>query len=114
MTNTTGVADHASTIDKTVAELTADDLTPGEPTADTMLTNEVPDGNDNYVPVFNAAERKLAYLASGTVGMAGGVASLVSAAAGVPAWVAVLGGCLSLVGSGIAGMFGVHYAGISK
>ena len=32
-----------------------DNSTPGEPTTETAITNEVPDGNDNYVPTFNAA-----------------------------------------------------------
>lgn len=48
MTNLKGVADHAeSTLGKTVSELTEDDLTTGEPTAEYSLSNEVPDGNDN-------------------------------------------------------------------
>lgn len=92
----------------------ADNSTPGEPTTETAITNEVPDGNDNYVPTFNAATRKWAYLVSGLVGIAGAVLSFVSAVPDVPSWVAVLGGACALVGSGVAGMFGVHYAGISK
>lgn len=48
MTNLKGVADHAdTTLGKAVSELTEDDLTTGEPTAETMLNNEIPDGNDN-------------------------------------------------------------------
>ena len=48
MTNLKGVSDHAdTTLGKAVSELTEDDLTTGEPTAETMLNNEVPDGNDN-------------------------------------------------------------------
>lgn len=48
MTNLKGVADHAeSTLGKTVSELTEDDLTTGEPTSETMLNNEIPDGDDN-------------------------------------------------------------------
>lgn len=48
MTNLNGVADHAdTTLGKAVSELTEDDLTTGEPTAETMLNNEIPDGNDN-------------------------------------------------------------------
>lgn len=86
----------------------------GEPTTETVVTNEMPDGNDNYVPTFNAATRKWAYLVSGLVGIAGAVLGFVSAMPDVPSWVAVLGGACSLVGSGVAGMFGVHYAGISK
>lgn len=86
----------------------------GEPTKDTAINNEVPDGNDNYVPTFNAATRKWAYLISGLVGIAGAVLSFVSAAQDVPSWMAVIGGACALVGSGVAGMFGVHYAGISK
>lgn len=86
----------------------------GEPTKDPAINNEVPDGNDNYVPTFNAATRKWAYLVSGLVGIAGAVLSLVSAVPDMPSWVAVLGGAFALVGSGVAGMFGVHYAGISK
>lgn len=86
----------------------------GELTTETAVTNEVPDGNDNYVPTFNAATRKWAYLVSGLVGIAGAVLSFVSAVPGMPSWAAVLGGACALVGSGVAGMFGVHYAGISK
>ena len=48
------------------------------------------------------------------VGIAGAVASLVSAVPGVPSWVAVAGGACALVGSGVAGLFGVHYAGVSR
>lgn len=86
----------------------------GELTTETAVTNEVPDGNDNYVPTFNAATRKWAYLISGLVGIAGAVLSFVSAVPDMPSWVAVIGGACALVGSGVAGMFGVHYAGISK
>lgn len=86
----------------------------GEPVKDTVITNEVPDGNDNYVPTFNAATRKWAYLVSGLIGIVGAVLSFVSAVPDVSSWVAVLGGACALVGSGVAGMFGVHYAGISK
>lgn len=86
----------------------------GEPTTETAVTNEISDGNDNYVPTFNAATRKWAYLVSGLIGIAGAVLSFVSAVPDVPSWVAVLGGACALVGSGVAGMFGVHYAGISK
>ena len=86
----------------------------GELTTETAVTNEVPDGNDNYVPTLNAATRKWAYLISGLVGIAGAVLSFVSAVPDVPSWVAVMGGACALVGSGVAGMFGVHYAGISK
>lgn len=86
----------------------------GEPTKDPAVDNEVSDGNDNYVPAFNAATRKWAYLVSGLVGIAGAVLSFVSAVPDVPSWVAVMGGACALVGSGVAGMFGVHYAGISK
>lgn len=86
----------------------------GEPTTETVVTNEVPDGNDDYVPTFNAATRKWAYLVSGLVGIAGAVLSFVSAVPDVPSWVAVTGGACALVGSGVAGMFGVHYAGVSK
>lgn len=80
----------------------------GDPTTETAVTN------DNYVPTFNAATRKWAYLVSGLVGIAGAVLSFVSAVPDMPSWVAVLGGACALVGSGVAGMFGVHYAGISK
>lgn len=86
----------------------------GEPVKDAVITNEVADGNDDYVPTFNAATRKWAYLVSGLVGIAGAVLSFVSAVPYVPSWVAVMGGACALVGSGVAGMFGVHYAGISK
>lgn len=86
----------------------------GGQTTETVVTNEVPDGNDDYVPTFNAATRKWAYLVSGLVGIAGAVLSFVSAVPDVPSWLAVMGGACALVGSGVAGMFGVHYAGISK
>lgn len=86
----------------------------GDPTTETAVTNEIPDGNDNYVPTFDAATRKWAYLVSGLVGIAGAVMSFVSAVPDMPSWVAVMGGACALVGSGVAGMFGVHYAGISK
>lgn len=86
----------------------------GGSTKDTAITDEVPDGNDDYVPTFNAATRRWAYLFSGLVGIAGAVLSFVSAVPDVPSWVAVMGGVCALVGSGVAGMFGVHYAGISK
>ena len=86
----------------------------GEPIKDTAINDEVPDGDDNYVPTFNAATRKWAYLVSGLVGIAGAVLRFVSAVPDVPSWVAVMGGACALVGSGVAGMFGVHYAGISK
>lgn len=86
----------------------------GDPTTETAVTNEIPDGNDNYVPAFNAATRKWAYLVSGLIGIAGAVLSFVSAVPDMPSWAAVLGGACALVGSGVAGMFGVHYAGISK
>lgn len=86
----------------------------GDPTIETAVTNETLDSNDNYVPTFAAATRKWAYLISGLVGIAGAVLSFVSAVPDVPSWVAVMGGACALVGSGVAGMFGVHYAGISK
>ena len=86
----------------------------GEQTNDTAIANDVADGNDDYVPTFNAATRKWAYLISGLVGIAGAVLSFVSAVPDVPSWVAVMGGACALIGSGVAGMFGVHYAGISK
>ena len=86
----------------------------GEPTKDTAINNEVPDGNDNYVPTFDADTRRLAYLISGLVGILGAVLSFISAAPDVPSWMALAGGACALVGSGVAGMFGVHYAGISK
>lgn len=86
----------------------------GEQTNDTAIANEVADGNDDYVPTFDAATRKWAYLVSGLVGIAGAVLSFASAVPDVPSWIAVMGGACALVGSGVAGMFGVHYAGISK
>ena len=86
----------------------------GDSTTETAVTNEIPDGNDNYVPTFDAATRKWAYLVSGLVGIAGAVLSFVSAVPDMPSWVAVMGGACALVGSGVAGMFGVHYAGVSK
>lgn len=86
----------------------------GDPTTETAVSNEIPDGNDNYVPTFNAATRKWAYLVSGLIGIAGAVLSFVSAVPDMPSWMAVMGGACALVGSGVAGMFGVHYAGISK
>lgn len=89
-------------------------MSTGDPTTETAVAIEMPNGNDNYVPTFNAATRKWAYLVSGLVGIAGAVLSFVSAVPGMPSWVAVLGGACALVGSGVAGMFGVHYAGISK
>lgn len=92
----------------------ADDALSGEPTSGTMLSNECADGSDNYVPAFDAETRRRAYLVSGLVGIAGAVASLVSAVPGVPSWVAVVGGACALVGSGVAGLFGVHYAGVSR
>lgn len=92
----------------------ADDELAGEPTADTAITNECADGSDNYTPAFDADTRRWAYLVSGLVGIAGAVASLVSAVPGVPSWVAVVGGACALVGSGVAGLFGVHYAGVSR
>ena len=69
---------------------------------------------NEYVPTFSAAERKIAYLVSGMAGIVGGVVTIVSAMPGCPAWVTVMGGALAVIGSGVAGMFGVHYAGISK
>lgn len=86
----------------------------GEPTTETAVTNEISDGNDNYVPTFNVVTRKWAYLVSGLIGIAGAVMSFVSAVPDMPSWMAVLGGACALVGSGVAGMFGVHYTGISK
>lgn len=86
----------------------------GEPTIETAVDDEVADGDDNYVPTFDAATRKRAYLVSGLIGIVGAVLSFVSAVPDVPSWVAVMGGACALVGSGVAGMFGVHYAGISK
>lgn len=91
-----------------------DDVLSGEPTSETMLSNECTDGSDNYVPTFDIETRRWAYLVSGLVGIAGAVASLVSAVPGVPSWVAVAGGACALVGSGVAGLFGVHYAGVSR
>ena len=92
----------------------ADDELTGVPTADTAITNECADGSDNYVPAFDVETRRWAYLVSGLVGIAGAVASLVSAVPGVPSWVAVVGGACALVGSGVAGLFGVHYAGVNR
>lgn len=92
----------------------ADDALSGEPTVDTAIVNECADGSDNYVPTFDVGTRRWAYLVSGLVGIAGAVASLVSAVPGVPSWVAVAGGACALVGSGVAGLFGVHYAGVSR
>lgn len=92
----------------------ADDELSGEPTAGTAITNECADGSDNYVPAFDVKTRRWAYLVSGLVGIAGAVASLVSAVPGVPSWVAVAGGACALVGSGVAGLFGVHYAGVDR
>lgn len=92
----------------------ADDELTGDPTADTAIVNECADGSDNYVPAFDVETRRWAYLVSGLVGIAGAVASLVSSVPGVPSWVAVVGGACALVGSGVAGLFGVHYAGVSR
>lgn len=92
----------------------ADDSLSGEPTSGTMITNECADGSDNYVPTFDAETRRWAYLVSGLIGIAGAAASLVSAVPGVPSWVAVVGGVCALVGSGVASLFGVHYAGVSR
>lgn len=92
----------------------ADDELSGEPTADTAIANECADGSDNYVPTFDVDTRRRAYLVSGLVGIAGAVASLVSAVPGVPSWVAVMGGACSLIGAGVASLFGVHYAGVSR
>jgi hypothetical protein len=92
----------------------SDDALSGEPTSETMITNECADGSDDYVPAFNADTRRWAYLLSGLLGIAGAVASLVSAVPGVPSWVAVAGGACALVGSGVASLFGVHYAGVSR
>lgn len=86
----------------------------GEPTTETAVANEMLDGNDDYVPTFDAATRKWAYLISGLVGIAGAVLSFVSAVPDMPSWMAVMGGACALVGSGVAGLFGVHYAGVSK
>lgn len=47
----------------------ADDELSGEPTADTVITNECADGSDNYVPTFDAGTRRWAYLVSGLVGI---------------------------------------------
>ena len=69
---------------------------------------------NEYVPTFSAAERKIAYLVSGVAGIIGGVVTIVSAMPGVPAWVTVMGGALAVIGSGVAGMFGVHYAGVAR
>lgn len=91
-----------------------DDSLSGEPTSETMVTNECADGSDNYVPTFSVETRRWAYLVSGLVGIAGAVAGLVSAMPGVPSWVAVAGGACALVGSGVASLFGVHYAGVSR
>lgn len=93
--------------------LTDDELS-GEPTSETMITNECADGSDNYVPTFDVDTRRRAYLVSGLIGIAGAVASLVSAGPGVPSWVAVVGGACALIGSGVASLFGVHYAGVSR
>lgn len=68
----------------------------------------------DYTPTFSAAERKIAYLVSGMAGIIGGVVTIASSMPGCPAWVTVMGGALAVIGSGVAGMFGVHYAGISK
>lgn len=92
----------------------ADDELTGEPTPETMVTNECADGSDNYVPTFDAETRRWAYLVSGLVGIAGAVASFVSAVPGVPPWVAVAGGACALVGSGVASLFGVRYVGVSR
>lgn len=92
----------------------ADDVLSGEPTSETTIVNECADGSDNYVPTFGVRTRRWAYLVSGLVGIAGAVASLVSAVPGVPSWVAVVGGACALAGSGVAGLFGVHYAGVSR
>lgn len=92
----------------------ADEVLSGEPTADIAIANERADGSDNYVPMFDAETRRWAYLVSGLVGIAGAVASLVSAVPGVPSWVAAVGGACALIGSGVAGLFGVHYAGVSR
>lgn len=92
----------------------ADDVLSGDPTSETMIANECADGSDNYVPTFGVDTRRKAYLVSGLVGIAGAVASLVSAVPGVPSWVAVMGGACALIGSGVASLFGVHYAGVSR
>lgn len=86
----------------------------GDSTTGTAVANGMPDGDDDYVPTFDAATRKWAYLVSGLVGVAGAVLSFVSTVPGMPSWMAVMGGACALVGSGVAGMFGVHYAGVSK
>lgn len=95
-------------------EVLADGELTGEPVADTAITNECADGSDNYVPTFDVETRRWAYLVAGLVGIAGAVASLVSAVPGMPSWVAVIGGACALVGSGVASLFGVHYAGVSR
>lgn len=83
-------------------------------TADIDQSEYVEAPERDYVPVFDAQTRKLAYLASGLIGTFGAAATFVSALPDMPVWLTVAGGVCALVGSSVAGMFGVHYAGVSR
>ena len=95
-------------------EVLADGELTGEPVADTAITNECADGSDNYVPTFDVVWGGWVFCVAGRVGFAGAVGCVVCAVPGMPSWVAVIGGACALVGSGVASLFGVHYAGVSR
>ena len=83
-------------------------------TTDVDQSEHVEPPSAEYTPVFDAHTRKIAYLVSGLIGTLGAAATLVSAVPGTPVWLTVAGGVCALVGSSVAGMFGVHYAGVSR
>ena len=84
--------------------MTADNTTPSEPTPDTSLTNEVPDGTDNtqpYTPVFNNTIRTIAYV----VGLTATVVGLGFITFGDPA----IGAYISTAAGIVTGGLGVAY-----
>ena len=90
----------------------SDQITQGMPGM--TQTDGVPDHKDTYTPVFDVRVRTIVYAVAGMLGVIGSCLGVIGAVAGTPAWIAVAGSVLGILGSGTAGVFGVHYAGASR
>lgn len=90
----------------------SDQITQGMPGM--PQTDGVPDHKDAYTPVFDVRVRTIVYAVAGMLGVIGSCLGVIGSVAGTPAWIAVAGSVLGILGSGTAGVFGVHYAGASR
>lgn len=97
-----------------MAESTIEDTTGEEETTYLPQDDGVADHKAAYTPVFDVRVRTIVYAVAGMLGVIGSCLCVIGAVAGAPAWASVAGSVLGILGSGTAGVFGVHYAGVSK